>query len=504
MSSQAGASGQRRPEDHGNARPVREFRMGRADRVGNAIFSMIARVGIGPADLLTTRGRKTGQARTTPVILVKRGEQRWLVAPYGAVSWVLNARAAGQVTLRRGRDRRVYAVRELPPEQAGPILRHYIRIASATRPYFQAKKDAPVAEFTAEAHRHPVFELTQIGAVTTMRAMVQHRYGPPDVLVAEEIARPAVGDEDVLIRVHAVGLNVADDIIMRGVPYFLRLLAGLRRPAHGVRGVDVAGTVTETGAKITDLRPGAEVFGGTAGALAGGALAEYALIPRDKVARKPAGLTFEQAASVPVAAITALKALRDAAGVQPGQKVLINGASGGVGTFAVQMAKAMGAQVTAVCSTRNTGLVRSLGADTVIDYTRDDFTQADERYDVILDNVANHRLRHCLRALARTGILVPNANTSGRWLGGMGRMIRARMLAPLVPQAIRTCHGAVNQPDLVTLTELIESGQVAPVIDRTFTLAESPEAIRYLERGHARGKIVIAMSGATRAPCLGP
>lgn len=164
MPSQAGASGQHRPEDHGNARPVREFRMSGADRVGNAVFSMIARAGIGPAHLLTTRGRKTGQSRTTPVILVRRGNQQWLVAPYGDVSWVLNARAAGQVTLRRGRDRRAYSVRELPPEQAGPILRRYIRIAPATRPYFQARKDAPVAEFTAEAHRHPVFELTQTGA----------------------------------------------------------------------------------------------------------------------------------------------------------------------------------------------------------------------------------------------------------------------------------------------------------------------------------------------------
>ena len=328
-------------------------------------------------------------------------------------------------------------------------------------------------------------------AVTTMKAIVQHHYGPPDVLAVEEIAKPVVGDEDVLIRVHAAGLNVADDILMRGVPYFLRLLCGLWRPKHGIRGVDVAGTVTRTGAKVTDLRPGDEVFGGTAGAFAGGAFAEYALAPRDKVAPKPAGLTFEQAASVPIAAITALKALRDAAQVQPGQHVLVNGASGGVGTFAVQIAKMLGAQVTAVCSTRNSGLAASIGADTVIDYTRDDFTRGTQRYDVILDNVANHRLSHCLRVLTRKGTLVPNANTPGRWLGGLGRIIKAQVMAPFVPQRIRTCHGLVNQPDLLTLTGLIESGKITPVIDRTYPLTEVPEAIRYLEQGHARGKIVI-------------
>jgi NADPH:quinone reductase-like Zn-dependent oxidoreductase len=286
---------------------------------------------------------------------------------------------------------------------------------------------------------------------------------------------------------------VADDIIMRGVPYFLRLFAGLRRPKHGGRGVDVAGTVTEAGPKVADLRPGDEVFGGCADAFAGGAFAQYACVPRDKVVPMPARLTFEQAAAVPIAAITALRALRDTAQVQPGQNVLINGASGGVGTFAVQIAKALGAKVTGVCSTKNTGLVASIGADAVIDYTRDDFTRGTERYDVILDNVANHRLSHCLRALKPKGTLVPNANTPGRWLGGLGRIIRAQVMAPFVPQRIRTCHGLANQPDLLALTELIESGKITPVIDRTYPLVQVPEAIRYLEQGHARGKIVITM-----------
>jgi NADPH:quinone reductase-like Zn-dependent oxidoreductase len=324
-----------------------------------------------------------------------------------------------------------------------------------------------------------------------MKAIIQHRYGPPDVLALEETATPAVGDGEVLIRVHAAGLNVADGFVMRGVPYILRPLAGLLRPHPGVRGVDVAGTVTDTGAKVAGLRPGDEVFGGTASVFTGGAFATYARAPGGNLVPKPAMLSFEQAAAVPIAAITALRALRDAAGVRPGQQVLINGASGGVGTFAVQIAKAFGAQVTGVCSTGSTGLVRSLGADTVIDYTREDFTTGPRRFDVIVDNVANRPLSHCLRVLARNGTLVPNANTPGRWLGGLGRIIKARLMTPFVPQRIRTCHGIVNQADLLTLTELIEAGKITPVIDRAYPLAQVPEAIRYLEQGHAHGKIVI-------------
>src|SRR6266511_2662403 len=257
-----------------------------------------------------------------------------------------------------------------------------------------------------------------------MKASVHHRYGPPDVLALEEIDKPVLGDDDVLIRGHAAGLNLADDVVMKGVPYIARLFAGLRQPKHGVRGIDLTGTVTEVGWKVTDLRPGDEVFGSCANLYVAGAFAEYARAPRDKVVPKPATITFEQAAAVPIAACAALKALRDAAHVQPGQKVLINGASGGVGTFAVQIAKALGAQVTGVCSTRNTDLVRSIGADAVIDYTQEDFTQGTERFDVLLDNVANHPLSHCRRALTPKGTLIPNANTSGRWLGGLSQILR--------------------------------------------------------------------------------
>jgi len=326
-----------------------------------------------------------------------------------------------------------------------------------------------------------------------MKAIVQHRYGPPDVLAPEEIDKPVVGEKDVLIRVHAAGLNLADGVIVRGVPYVARLGAGLRRPRHGVRGTDVAGTVTEVGSKVTDLHPGDEVFGSCGDLYVAGAFAEYARAPRDKVVPKPPTITFEQAAGVPTAACAALQALRDAAHVQPGQKVLVNGASGGVGTFAVQIAKALGAHVTGVCSTRNADLVRSIGADAVIDYTRDDFTRGTARFDVILDNVANHPLSHCLRAVTPKGILIPNANTSGRWLGGLGRNYRGRVMAPFVPQRIRSPHAAVNQHYLLALTELIESGKITPVIDRTYPLIEVPEAIRYFEQRHARGKVVITM-----------
>jgi NADPH:quinone reductase-like Zn-dependent oxidoreductase len=327
----------------------------------------------------------------------------------------------------------------------------------------------------------------------TVKAIVQHRYGPPEVLALEEIGKPVVGDEEVLIRVHAAGLNVGDAFVMRGLPYFMRLFAGLRRPRHPVRGADVAGTVTGVGAKVTDLRPGEAVFGCCGDLVIGGALAEYARAPRDKLAAKPATISFEQAAAVPVAACTALQALRDQAQVQPGQQVLINGASGGVGSFAVQLAKALGAKVTGVCTTSNAELVRSIGADAVINYTRQDFTRGPGRFDVILDNVANHPLSACRRALTPKGTLVPNANTSGRWLGGLGRTIKALLMAPFVPQRIRPFVASVNQADLLALTELIESGKLTPVIDRTYPLSQVPEAIRYLERRHARGKVVITM-----------
>jgi NADPH:quinone reductase-like Zn-dependent oxidoreductase len=332
---------------------------------------------------------------------------------------------------------------------------------------------------------------------TTMKAIVQHRYGPPDVLALEEIDKPVIGDDDVLLRVHAAGVSYPDGVMTRGVPYILRLFAGLRRPKHGVRGREVAGTVTEVGPKVSDLRPGDAVFGwcGPRGHAGGGGFAEYVRCPRNTVVRKPATISFEQAASLPTSGVTALQAVRDWAQVQPGQKVLINGASGSVGTFAVQIAKALGAEVTGVCSTRNVDLVRSLGADTVIDYTREDFTRGSRRYDFILDvpHFAEHALSDCRRALTPKGTLVPSSNTRNRWIGGFSRVLPARLMAPFVSQRMRAPEMAPSQADLVALAELIESGKVTPVIDRTYPLVEVPEAIRYFEKGHARGKVVITV-----------
>jgi NADPH:quinone reductase-like Zn-dependent oxidoreductase len=328
-----------------------------------------------------------------------------------------------------------------------------------------------------------------------MKAIVHHRYGPPDVLALEEIAKPVVGDDDVLIRVHAAGVSYPDGVMTSGVPYIVRLVAGLRRPKHGARGTEVAGTVTEVGARVADLRPGDEVFGGCGRAAAGGGFAEYARCPRNMVARKPATITFERAASLPVSGVTALQAVRDWARVRPGQKVLINGASGGVGTFAVQIAKALGAEVTGVCSTRNVDLVRSIGADAVIDYTEEDFTRGTRRYDAILDipHVATRSLRDCRRALTPKGTLVASSNTRNRWIGGFSRVIPARVMAPFVSHRVRAPEMAPNQADLVALTKLIESGKVTPVIDRTYPLVEVPEALRDFQEGHTRGKIVITV-----------
>jgi len=330
---------------------------------------------------------------------------------------------------------------------------------------------------------------------TTMQAIVQHRYGRPNVLALEEIDKPVIGDDDVLVRVHAAGISYPDAVMTRGVPYILRLFAGLRRPKHGVRGREVAGTVAEVGANVSDLRPGDAIFGwcGPSGHAGGGGFAEYVRCPRDGVVRKPESIGFEQAASLPTSGVTALQAVRDWARVQPGQKVLINGASGGVGTFAVQIAKALGAEVTGVCGSRNVGLVRSLGADTVVDYTQEDFTRSSRRYDALLDfpHFAAHSLRACRRVLTAEGTLIPASNTRNRWIGGFSRVLPARLMAPFVSQRVLAPEMAPNQTDLVALAELVESGKVTPVIDRTYPLAEVPEAIRYFELGHACGKVVV-------------
>jgi NADPH:quinone reductase-like Zn-dependent oxidoreductase len=327
---------------------------------------------------------------------------------------------------------------------------------------------------------------------TTMKAIVQDVYGSADVLELGEIDTPTIGDSEVLIRVRAAGVNVADWAIVSGLPYIARPMYGLGKPTNRVRGTDVAGVVEAVGATVTRFRPGDEVFGWS-GHL-GGAFAEYAAVPEDALVSKPAKLTFEQAAAVPMAGTVALLALRDHGKVQAGQKVLVNGASGGIGTFAVQIAKSLGADVTGVTSTKNVDLVRSIGADHVIDYTKVDFTRTGQRYDFILDNVANRSLSDLRRALTPKGALVPNGGGfNHRWVASGGRLIGAKLSFSFGSQNAPTFIASSKQQNLVALRELIEAGKVIPVIDRTYPLREVPEAIRYLAKGHARGKLVITV-----------
>ncbi len=327
-----------------------------------------------------------------------------------------------------------------------------------------------------------------------MKAIRYYRYGSPDVLRFEDIDMPAVGDNDVLVRVRAASVNPLDWHFMRGAPYLVRLLAGLSRPRAGVGrlGADMAGSVEAVGKNVTELRPGDEVFGGLEDR---GTLAEYISIRHDgAVVTKPAGLTFEQAASVPVAALTALQALRDKGRVRPGHKVLVNGASGGVGTFAVQLAKAFGAEVTGVCSTANTELVTSIGADQVVDYTRENFTRAGRRYDLVIDIAGSQTLAETRRVLVPKGVLVGvGGPDKGRWIGPLSRPATMALLSPVVSQRMVFFLARQNKADLAVLRELLGAGKITPVVDRTYPLAEVAEAIRYLETGHARGKIVITL-----------
>jgi len=326
-----------------------------------------------------------------------------------------------------------------------------------------------------------------------MKAIVYCDYGVPN-LKFQEIEKPTPADDQLLVKVRAASVNPLDWHFVEGTPYFMRLMGvGLRKPKDTRLGVDFAGTVEAVGKNVTKFKPGDEVFGGRTGAFA-----EYVCVREGRaVALKPANITFEQAASVPIAAITALQGVRDKGKVQPGQKVLINGASGGVGTFAVQIAKAAGADVTGVCSTRNLDMVRSLGADHVIDYTKEDFTKGDHRYDVILDNVANHSLSEFRRVLNPDGryVLIGGGGANeGRWLGpGLTQAVKAMVLSNFVSQKMGMMLGDLNQKDLTALADLMESGKVTPVIDRTYKLSELPQAIEYLEQGHARGKVVIAV-----------
>ena len=324
-----------------------------------------------------------------------------------------------------------------------------------------------------------------------MKAVVYRCYGSSNVLRFEDVAKPVAGDDEILVRVHASAVNPLDWHYMRGKPYLMRLDAGLGAPQDPRLGVDFAGTVEAVGKNVKRFRPGDAVFGG-----GDGAFAEYVSIREDRaVALKPANATFEQAASMPIAALTALQALRDKGSIQRGQKVLINGASGGVGTFAVQIAKSFGAEVTGVCSTRNVEMVRSIGADHVIDYTREDFTEGANRYDLILDTVGNHSLLEYRRALGPQGVFVMVGEDphSGQWIGFLVPPIEALMLSRIATQKFEPLLAKLNKADLATVGDLMQTGRMTPVIDRRYTLREVPAAIQYLEQGHARGKVVISL-----------
>ena len=342
-----------------------------------------------------------------------------------------------------------------------------------------------------EQHVGPAEARPVRAEVMTMKAIVQDEYGEAeDVLRLAEIDRPEIGDDEVLLRVHAAGVDRGVWHLMTGLPYLLRFIGygGLRAPKTRVRGSDVAGRVEAVGTGVTGI-PGDEVYG-----IAEGSFAEYAVAKADKLAPKPRNLTHQQAAAVPISALAALQAVRDRGQVQPGQKVLVIGASGGVGMFAVQIAKAFGAEVTGVCSTTKMDLVRSLGADHVIDYSRDDIADAAQRYDVILDIGGHRSLTHLRRALTPQGTLViVGSETGGRWLGGFDRSLRAPLLSPFVGQTLTMLASSENAKDLTVLTELIESGTVTPVIDRTYPLSETATAIQYMTDGHARGKVVITV-----------
>lgn len=322
-----------------------------------------------------------------------------------------------------------------------------------------------------------------------MKAIVYRCYGSPAVLKLEEIPKPVAANDEVLVKIHAASVNPLDWHYMRGSPYIMRLGTGLGAPEDIRMGVDFSGTVEAVGKNVTRFKAGDEVFGGK-----GGALAEYITIRESRpVVLKPANVTFDQAASVGIAGVTALQALRDKGRLKPGQKVLINGASGGVGTFAVQIAKSLGAEVTGVCSTRNVELVRSLGADHVIDYTRENFTQGTQRYDLIVDNVGNHPLLNYRRVLHPGGTVVIVGGPKGDWLGPLLGPLKGALLSPLVAEEFTLILAELNQADLAVLGDLMREGKVTPVIDRRYALHEAPAAIAYLEEGRARGKVVVSL-----------
>ncbi len=323
---------------------------------------------------------------------------------------------------------------------------------------------------------------------TTMKAIVRDTYGSADVLKLREVEKPELTDDGVLVRVHAASVNRGDWYTVAGM-YVARPATGLRRPKSRLIGTDFAGTVEAVGRDVTEFRPGDEVFGGRAGALA-----EYVCARARSIALKPARLTFEEAAAVPVAALTALQGLRDRGQIQPRQKVLINGASGGVGTFAVQIAKALGAEVTAVCSTRNVDLARSIGADHVVDYTREDFTRSEQRYDLMFDNAGSRSWSECKRVLnPQATVVLVGGQMGNRLLGPLGHVIRMRLAATLSSRKAVFFIAKFNSADMEVLRELLEAEKVTPVIDRRYELSEVADAFRYVGEGHARGKVVITV-----------
>ena len=323
----------------------------------------------------------------------------------------------------------------------------------------------------------------------SMKGVVARCYGAPEVLKLEQVAKPTPGDDQLLVKVQAAGLNPVDWHYMRGSPYLMRLSSGLGSPNDPRVGTDFAGIVEAVGKNVTQFKPGDAVFGGAAGAVA-----EYLLVRESRgVALKPDNVTFEQAGSVGVAGVTALEGLRDQAGIKPGQKVLINGASGGVGTFAVQIAKHFGAEVTGVCSTRNVELVRSLGADHVIDYTQQDFAAGTERYDIVLDNVGNRSFSDLRRVLEPHGTLVIVGAAKGDWIAPLMGAIKATIMQPFVDQKVGFFIAGLDQGDMKFLGELMQSGKVTPVIDRSYALSDAAKAMEYLEAGRARGKVVVTL-----------
>ena len=325
---------------------------------------------------------------------------------------------------------------------------------------------------------------------TPMKAIVSRCYGSPDALKLEDVEKPTPADDQVLVKVHAAAVNPLDFHYMHGTPYIMRMDSGIGAPKNTRLGVDFAGTVEAVGKNVTRFHPGDEVFGGRTGAFG-----EYVTVREDRnIVLKPANVTFEQAASVAVAAITALQALRDKGKIQAGQKVLINGASGGVGTFAVQIAKSFGAEVTGVCSTKNLDMVRKIGADHVVDYTREDFTEGQQHYDLIVDTVGTHSLLDYTRVMNPKGNLVIVGGPVDNWLFGLlGTVVYAKILSPFVSQKFGMMLAELNPDDLKIIGDLMQSGKVTPVIDKTYALSEVPEALRYLEQGHARGKVVISV-----------